>query len=165
MTFTSDRRFTQPVNLFDSVSVARNAFKQLSSDDHLGLLWVVYENMGGPITPAATGSARLQFAQGLLTQVKSLSHDDQLQFMRDLVEQRNTPMTRSYGVLTNNTKLAFWFQLAEMMQAGTVIGVPESYQLSRSARDVYGTIAALEFGQQISLLRQIVTKMGYDPLG
>ena len=164
MTFTSDRRFTQSVNLFDSVSVARNAFNQLSTDDQLDLLWVVYENMGGPITPAATGSARLQFAQGLLTQVKALSHDEQLQFMRDLADRRNTPMTRSYGVLTNNTKLAFWFQLAELMKAGVVIGVPTRYQLSSSARQVFGTIAALEFGQQISLLRQVVTQMGYDPL-
>ena len=165
MTFTSDRILTQPINLFDAVSVARNAFNQLSTDDKLGLLWVVYENMGGPITPAATGAARLQFAQGLLTQVKELSHDEQLEFMRDLANKSNTPMTRSYGVLTNNTKLAFWFQLAEMMRAGTVVGVPANYQLSRKASEVFSTIASLEFGQQISLLRQVVTKMGYDPIG
>lgn len=164
MTFTSDRLLTQPINLFDAVSVARKAFSQLSTDDKLGLLWVVYENMGGPITPAATGAARLQFAQGLLTQVKSLSHDEQLAFMRDLVDHANTPMTRSYGVLTNNTKLAFWFQLAEMMQSGAVIGVPDSYRLSRKANEVFGTISALEFGQQIAFLRQVVTKMGHDPL-
>lgn len=164
MTFTSDRISTQSINLFDAVSVACNAFNQLSTDDKLGLLWVVYENMGGPITPAATGAARLQFAQGLLTQLKALSYEEQLEFMRDLTNQRNTPMTRSYGVFTNNTKLAFWFQLAEMMRSGAVVGVPKGYQLSRNASQVFGSIMTLEFGQQIAFLRKVVMNMGYDPL-
>ncbi|MEM9216966.1 MAG: orange carotenoid protein N-terminal domain-containing protein [Cyanobacteria bacterium P01_F01_bin.150] len=165
MTFTSDRILTQSINLFDAVSVAYKAFSQLSADDKLGLLWVVYENMGGSVTPAATGAARLQFAQGLLTQVKELGHDAQLEFMRGLVDRQNTSMTRSYGVLTSNTKLAFWYQLAEMMRMGTVVNVPAGYQLSRDARKVFGMITVLEFGQQISFLRKVATKMGHDPLG
>lgn len=164
MTFTTDRVFGQSTVSFDAVEVALAAFGSLNVDDKLGLLWEIYKSMGNMVTPAAVGAARLQFAQGLLEQVKSLSHDEQLQFMRDLANQYATPMTRAYGVLTNNTKLAFWYQLAELMQSGAVVPVPNGYKLSRAALDVFNKVVNLEFGQQIAVLRRIVIPMGFDPL-
>ena len=162
MTFTTDRIASLPISL-EPVPVALAAFNRLSTDEKLGLLWVIYDNMGGAITPAATGAARLQFTQGLLEEVKALDSDRQLEFMRDLVDRRNTDLTRIYGLLTNNTKLAFWYQLAELMRMGEVIQVPATYQLSGEASLLYGSIAALEFNQQITLLRQAVISMGFDP--
>ncbi|MEM6869053.1 MAG: orange carotenoid protein N-terminal domain-containing protein [Cyanobacteria bacterium P01_C01_bin.121] len=139
-------------------------FAQLSTDEKLGLLWFVYEQMGkGSVTPAATGAARLQFAEGLLGKIKALSADEQLSFMQDLVEKRNTPLTRAYGLLTNNTKLAFWYQLAECMRLGDVIAVPAGYILPYKASILYKRILGLQFGEQISVLRQAVVDMGYDP--
>ncbi|MEO0949597.1 MAG: orange carotenoid protein N-terminal domain-containing protein [Cyanobacteria bacterium J06641_5] len=164
MTFTTDRASSQPISLLESVPAAIAAFERLSADDKLGLLWVIYKKMeSGSITPAATGAARLQFAEGLLEQVKALEADAQLNFMRDLINRQNTPLTRAYGVLSNNTKLAFWYRLSELMQSGEVIGVPAYYQISRPARDVYQRIVSLVFGQQITILRKVVVKMGYDP--
>ncbi|MGK7889716.1 MAG: orange carotenoid protein N-terminal domain-containing protein [Leptolyngbyaceae cyanobacterium] len=164
MTFTTDRVLGQSAVSFDAVGQVVEAFNRLTVNDRLGVLWEVYKDMGNGVTPAATGAARLQFAQGLLDQVKQLSHAEQLDFMGDLVNGYSTPMTRAYGILTNNTKLAFWYQLAEMMQSGDVIPVPASYQLSDSALQVFTRIVALEFGQQIAALRRIVIPMGYDPL-
>ena len=164
MTFTTANILGQSTGLADPVSAVISLFNRLSTDEKLGVLWFIYEEMGrGAVTPAATGAARLQFAEGLLTQVKDLSPSEQLAFMRDLVNQSRTPMTRAYGVLTNNTKLAFWYQLAELMKLGEVIDVPSTYKLSRSASNVYSRIVALEFGQQITILRQAVIGMGYDP--
>ncbi len=163
MTFTTNTFSSQSVSLFDSVSAAVASFNRLSTDEKLGVLWFIYKEMGGAVTPAATGAARLQFAEGLLEQVKTFSPSEQLTFMRDLVNQARTPMTRAYGVLTNNTKLAFWYQLAELMKSGDVIEVPSTYKLSRSASEVYSRILALEFGQQITVLRKAVINMGYDP--
>ena len=163
MTFTTSRISSQLPNLNDSVPAVLALFNSLSTDEKLGVLWFIYEEMGGMVTPAATGAARLQFAEGLLSDVKALSANDQLAFMRNLITKERTPMTRAYGVLTNNTKLAFWYQLAELMKAGEVIGVPTNYKLSRDASDVYRRIVALEFGQQITILRQAVLAMGYDP--
>ena len=164
MTFTATQSFTSFDSSLDSVTNASLAFERLSTDEKLGLLWKIYDNMGGMITPAATGAATLHFAQGLLNQVKSLTPDQQLGFMRDLVTRTSTELTRSYGVLTNNTKLAFWFQLAEMMRAGTVIQVPDTFALSSAANTVFNQVAMLEFNQQITLLRKAVVAMGYDPL-
>lgn len=140
------------------------AFRQLTTDDQLGLLWTLYRNMGRSITPAAPGAARLQFAQGLLEQVKAMPHTLQLQFMRDLIEQKNTPETRAYGVLTNNTKLAFWYQLAVLMEDGTVVPVPDYYKMSNAATQLFGDISRLDFGQQITVMRQVAVGMGVDPL-
>ena len=163
MTFTANQAFTSFDTSLDAVSNASLAFNRLSTDEQLGLLWKIYDNMGGMVTPAATGASTLHFAQGLLDKVQSLSHDDQLNFMRDLVNRTNTDLTRAYGVLTNNTKLAFWFQLAEMMRAGEVVPVPKFYALPAAAKAVLNQIVQLEFNQQITLLRKSVVSMGYDP--
>ncbi|WP_278002696.1 orange carotenoid protein N-terminal domain-containing protein [Nodosilinea sp. LEGE 06152] len=146
------------------VSSAIAAFKGLATDEQLGLLWVLYDNMGRAITPAAPGAARLQFAEGLLTQVRTMKPAEQLQFMRDLVEGKSTSATRAYGVLTNNTKLAFWYQLAEDMRTGAVIAVPDYYRLGSDAVAVFGQISKLDFNQQLTVLRQAVVAMGVDPM-
>lgn len=164
MKIITDAISSQSAGVLAPVPSTLETFAQLSTDEKLGLLWCVYEEMGkGSVTPAATGAARLQFAEGLLEQVKALSANAQLSFMRDLVERRNTPLSRAYGVLTNNTKLAFWYQLAELMRSGDVIAVPTSYSLPYRARNVYERIIGLNFGEQISVLRQAVIAMGYDP--
>lgn len=150
-----------PGNVVESTIAA---IRQLTTDDQLGLLWTLYKNMGGSITPAAPGAARLQFAEGLLEQVKAMPHSSQLQFMRDLVENQRTPETRAYGVLTNNTKLAFWYQLAVLMTSGSVIPVPEYYKLSGTALRLFTDVSRLDFGQQITVMRQAVVDMGFDPL-
>lgn len=166
MTYTLDKTGSTIVSPASAVVPnAIAAFQGLRTDEKLGLLWVIYENMGRAITPAAPGAARLQFAEGLLNQVKAMPHSVQLQFMRDLVEKKCTPETRAYGILTNNTKLAFWFQLAELMRTGEVVPMPDYYQLPTAASEVFGQISKLEFGQQITFLRQAVVNMGVDPLG
>jgi hypothetical protein len=164
MTYTINTQVKVSSPATAAVANVVSAFNALSVDEQLGLLWVLYENMGRSITPAAPGAARMQFAEGLLAEVRALPQQDQLQFMRDLVNRKNTPMTRAYGVLTNNTKLAFWYQLAEDMRNGLVIPVPSYYKLSQAASGVFGSISRLDFNQQITVMRQAVVSMGVDPL-
>jgi hypothetical protein len=152
---------TQPV---DAVPTTTALIQSLSVDDQLALLWFAYTEIGRSITPAAPGAARLQLAEGLLEQIKKMSHSEQLQVMRELVTQTNTPISRSYGILSVNTKLAFWYQLAEMMKQGFVVPVPAGYQMSRDAEKALETLQQLDFGQQITVLRNTVVDMGVDPL-
>ena len=84
--------------------------------------------------------------------------------MRDLVAGVNNHLTRAYGVLSSNNKLAFWYQLAEWMRSGEVIPTPEDFQLSARATAILNKVVALEFNQQIAVLRLIVGKMGIGPL-
>ena len=152
-------------NIYAAVPKAVEAIQSLSIDDQLGLLWVLYENMGGLVTPAASGATeRIRLAGTLVYEVANLPLEEQLQFMRDLIAGKNTPLTRSYGLLSSNNKLAFWYQLAEWMRSGDVITMPESYRLSVRATTVLDKIVALDFNQQIAVLRLVVGKMGINPL-
>jgi hypothetical protein len=169
MTFTSDSASTRlsPFNSSiqaDAVTSTTSVFQSLSVDDQLAVLWYAYTEMGRSITPAATGAARLQLAEGLLNQIKQMSHSEQLQVMRDLAGKKNTQFTRSYGILSANTKLAFWYELSELMVKGYVVPVPADYQISRDGFQVLEAIKELDFGQQITVLRRVVSEMGVDPL-
>lgn len=160
--------FSNPFALNPQVANAVPAttalFNRLSVDQKLAALWVIYTELGKSITPAATGAARLQFAEGLLNQIKQMPQNEQLQAMRDIANKVSNPVSRAYGVLTNNTKLAFWYQLAVWMEDGSVIPVPESYKLSREANQLMASLRQLEMNQQITVLRNAVINMGVDPL-
>ena len=143
MTFTSDSastRFNYSTQTDDAVASTTAVFKALNVDDQLAMLWYTYTEMGRSITPAATGAARLQLAEGLLNQIKQMSHPEQLQVMRDLAAQINTPISRAYSIFSANTKLAFWYELSELMLKGVVIPVPAGYQLSRDGARVLETL-------------------------
>jgi hypothetical protein len=106
----------------------------------------------------------LQLAEGILNQIKQMPHTQQLEVMRDLAANRNTQISRSYGIWSANTKLAFWYELSELMVKGLVVPMPPSYQPSRDVVQVLEAIKQLEFGQQITVLRNAVVDMGVDPL-
>ena len=166
MTYTLDSAFSFSSNAqltVDAVASTTAQIKRLSVDDQLAMLWFAYTEIGRSITPAAPGAARLQFAEGLLNQIKQMPHQEQLKAMRDIANRVGTPISRSYGVLSTNTKLAFWYQLAEMMAEGVVIPVPEGYKMSRQASQALASMTQLEFGQQITVLRKVVADMGTDP--
>lgn len=148
----------------NTVEGVTEQFQRLATDQKLGLLWFAYTELGKSLTAAAPGAARLQFAQGLLEQFKAMSYPEQMQAMRDIANKVNTPISRSYGVLTKNTKLAFWYILAELMAEGTVIPIPEYYRLDEKALQVLDNLTRLEFNQQITVMRNIVVDMGVDPL-
>lgn len=135
-------------------------FKQLSTDEKLGLLWVIYKNMGGAITPAAPGAATPQFTKTLLDQIKQLEQKQQLEFMRDLVERNSTDYTQQYKGFTTDNKLVFWYQLAVLMTEGEVIPVPREYSLENKASQLFNTITTLDFNSQITVLRDAVIDMG-----
>ncbi len=147
----------EPINLLERTT---KAYEALSADEKLGLLWVIYDNMGGSITPAAPGAADVQFTKTLLDEVRSMNSEAQLNFMRDLVDRRGTDHTQRYVAYTNDNKLVFWYELAELMRTGDVIPVPEGYQLSAAAARVFNDVVTLDFNEQITLLRHTVLEMG-----
>jgi Orange carotenoid protein, N-terminal len=168
MTFSAQRFANPYVSGYnaEAVPTVTKQLKSLGVDDQLAALWYIYTEMGKSITPAAPGAARLQLAEGLLQRIKNAPHAEQLQIMQDLVASRKTPESRAYGVLSVNTKLAFWYELAEWMRRGIVVPMPSDYRY-RFPTDGTRAIAALsqlEMNQQITVLRNLVAEMGVDPL-
>jgi len=155
MTFT-------PISSYDQ---GKQAFKGLNVDDQLGLLWFVYTRLGSSITPAAPGASGSEIAQGLFNQVKELPHEQQLQVMRDIASNANTLISREYGSLSPETKLAFWYFLAQGMENGTIIPMPPDYELPQQGKNLLMQIESMDFNEQIDFLRGAVLPMGAEARG
>ncbi|MHC5675197.1 orange carotenoid protein N-terminal domain-containing protein [Nostoc sp.] len=140
------------------------AWQKLDVDQQLALFWFIYKEIGGSITPAAPGAstASPEIAEGLFNQVKELSHEQQLQVQRDLINKVDTLISREYGSLGDTTKLLFWYRLSQGMENGTIIPIPDDYQLSSESKALFGRIQGLEFEQQITLFRDYVSPMGAE---
>ncbi len=155
------------------------AWQKLDADQQLALFWFIYKEMGSSITPAAPGASTVspEIAEGLFNQVKELSHEQQLQVQRDLINKVDTQISREYGSLGDTTKpqisreygslgdttkLLFWYRLSQGMEDGTIIPLPDDYQLSSESKDLFGRIQGLAFEQQITVFRDYVSPMGAE---
>ncbi|MBD6620199.1 Orange carotenoid protein [Komarekiella sp. 'clone 1'] len=141
------------------------AWQKLDVDQQLALFWFIYKEMGSSITPAAPGAstASPEIAEGLFNQVKELSHEEQLQLQRDLINKADSQLSRQYGSLGDTTKLLFWYRLSQGMDNGTIIPVPSDYQLPLEAEALFNKIQVIPFEQQITLFRDYVAPMGAEP--
>ncbi|MBW4610199.1 MAG: Orange carotenoid protein [Hassallia sp. WJT32-NPBG1] len=141
------------------------AWQGLDVDDQLALFWFVYKEMGSSVTPAAPGASTVstEIAEGLFNQVKELSHEEQLQLQRDLINGVDNQLTREYGSLGETTKLLFWYRLAQGMDNATIIPMPANYQLSSGSQQLLDKIKQLAFEQQITLFRDYVAPFGAEP--
>lgn len=155
MATTNDETITQVVKAFQSLGV----------DEQLALFWFIYKEMGNSITPAAPQASTVSpdIAEGLYNQIKEKSHDEQLQFQRDLINNADTEYTRMYGSMSDTTKLLVWYRLAQGMDSGTIIPMPPNYELSAEAKKVLEQVKGLEFEQQITTMRDYVSPMGAEP--
>lgn len=140
-----------------------NNFTALNIDDKLAFLWFVYKKMGQSITPAAPGAAETEIAEGLYNQVKELSHQEQLEVQRNLFTGKDTLISREYGSLSDNTKLLFWYRLAQGMEAEVIIPMPENYELGNKAKQLLSNLESINFEQQITFLRKVVSLAGTEP--
>jgi Orange carotenoid protein, N-terminal len=142
-----------------------SAFTALPTDQQLGLLWFIYKEVGKSITPAAPGAstAAPTIAEGLFKQVAEMSHEEQLQIQRDLVEHKNNLVSREYGALSDTTKLLFWYLLAQGMDRTEIIPMPDNYALESQSAQCLQQLQQLEHAQQITVLRDLVAGMGVDP--
>jgi hypothetical protein len=143
------------------------AWQALDADDQLALFWFIYKEMGSSITPAAPAASTVspEIAEGLFNQVKELSHEEQLQLQRDLINGVDNQLTREYGSLGETTKLLFWYRLAQGMDNATIIPVPDSYKLSSEPQELLNKVKQLGFEQQITLFRDYVAPFGAEPKG
>jgi hypothetical protein len=165
MTYTIEQasRIFPETRSADVVPALTARFNLLNAEDQLALIWYAYLEMGTTITIAAPGAARMQFAEPTLNQIKQMSFKEQSQVMCDLANRTDTPISRTYSIWSSNIKLGFWYQLGVWMEQGLVAPIPEGYQLSANAAALLDAIKRIESGQQITVLRNLVVDMGFDP--
>ena len=146
-----------------NVGRALSSYGNLSTDEKLAFLWYVYTKMGTSVTPAAPGAAADEIVEGLYNQVKDLSHEEQLDIQRKIIESQDSMISREYGSFSENSKLYFWYRLAQGMETGTIVPMPDNYQASGSTTELLSQIEAMEFDQQITFLRDAVVGAGAEP--
>ncbi len=141
-----------------------DAFNALSTDQKLAMLWYVYKEVGKSITPAAPGATKASpaIAEGLFQQVLAMSHEEQLQVQRDIIEGKDVLVSREYSALSDSTKLLFWYILAQGMERTEIIPMPADYKLESAAEQCMHQLQALEYAEQISVLREFVAPMGNE---
>jgi hypothetical protein len=139
--------------------------RKLNVDEQLALFYFIYKEMGDSITPAAPGASTVSpaIADGLFNQVKELSHDEQLQLQRDLINNADTVHSREYGSMSDTTKLLFWYRLAQGMDANTIIPMPAGYEISSQSKELIDKVKQLDFSVQMELFRDYVAPMGAEP--
>lgn len=120
--------------------------------------------MGDSVTPAAPGAASPKIAEGLFEQVQQQSQEEQLETMREIARcDQDNLISREYGSLSANSKLAFWYALALGMDNGSVIPMPDQYDLSDQGQELLAAIETMDFEAQITVLRNAVVDMGAEP--
>ena len=163
--FTLDRatRIFPETQSADVVPALTARYNLLSAEDQLALIWYAYLEMGKTITIAAPGAARMQFAEPMLNRIRGMNFAEQSQVMCDLANHADTELARWYASWSVNIKLGFWYQLGEWMEQGLVAPIPAGYQLSANAAAVLESLKTIDKGQQITVLRNFVVDMGFDP--
>jgi len=68
----------------------------------------------GSITTLRSKTVGTDIAEGLFNQIKDMSHDQQLQLQRDLINKADNEYTRMYGSMSDTTKLLVWYRLAQV---------------------------------------------------
>jgi hypothetical protein len=105
----------------------------------------------------------MALARPTLDEILAMSFDEQTKVMCDLAAKINSPISARYAYWSVNVKLCFWYELGEFMRQGKVAPIPQGYRLSANANSVLEAVKKVEQGQQITLLRNFVVDMGYDP--
>lgn len=130
----------------------------LGVEEQLAVLWYVYRDfVKDNITPEAERpEENLTEAEELVEQVKQMSDEDQLQVQRDLIIGKDGAEFQIYKDYSSNQKLFFWYYLAQEMERGNVIKVPDDYMLPPDAQQLLETVNELEFSQKLVFIKDAV---------
>ncbi len=149
MTFATD----------DITKQSLEAFGRFDVDTQLGLLWFGYKDIKEQLTPANATSAQ-ETAEALFHTIQALPPEQQLQAQRDIASRADTDISRSYSSLSSSAKLDIWLRLAQGMDQGTVIQVPDDYELPSETKEFVDMVKQLDFEQRINFMRSAVIAMG-----
>ncbi len=149
MTFTTD----------DITKRTLDRFQQFDVDTQLALLWYGYLDIKDQLTPGTQPTVE-DPARAVFDQIKTLSHEEQMQAQRDIISRTNSHYSQAYSALSSSGKLFLWLLLGQGMEEGTVIQVPENYELPGETNEFVEMVTGLEFEQRLNFMRSAVVEMG-----
>ena len=143
----------------DSIKGPLEKFNKFDADTKLALLWYGYLDLKEDLTPNPPNDVD-ELGHTLFNTVKSMSKEDQLQAQRDIVNSTSTDISKEYGALSSPGALEFWMLLAQGMEAGSIINVPDDYELPAETNDFVESVKELDFEEKVNFTRNAVVEMG-----
>ena len=122
-------------------------FKSCSADEKLAILARLYHHIGEERIENPDDNKESDSSLELYNKLKGQSNDQQLQFMRDVVSNESNDLTSEYNQLSDTTKIATWYRLAQGMTDNSVVDVPDDYQLTGDAEEIARNIGSISFEQ------------------
>jgi hypothetical protein len=145
MTYAPDKA-TQP---------ALEIFKRFDVDTQLALLWFGYLDVKEQLQPAPPESVEAP-GKAVFDLIQNLSHEEQLQAQRDLLQGADNEISKAYNAISPNGRLYVWLLLSKGIEDGSIIPVPSDYQLPSETDEFVAEIKKLEFEQRVSFLLNVV---------
>jgi hypothetical protein len=134
---------------------ALELFKNFDTDTKLALLWFGYLDIKDSLNPAPPNSVEVA-GNTLYNRIRTLSHQEQLQAQRDMIESADNEIGHLYRSLDSSARMESWLLLARGMEEGTIIGMPSDYQLPEQTQEFVRAISGLEFEERINFTRSAV---------
>ncbi|MFE4105766.1 orange carotenoid protein N-terminal domain-containing protein [Almyronema epifaneia] len=147
----------------DAVKQAIKLFQNFDADTQLAVLWYGYLDIKDQLSPAPAHSAEVT-GTAVYDRIKALDPNQQLQAQRDIANHADTPISREYGALSSSGKLEVWLLLAQGIESGDIIAVPDDYKLPEKTETLVNTIQSTDFEQRINFTRSVVDEMGFSPV-
>jgi hypothetical protein len=145
----------------DAVKEPLKQFENFDADTQLALLWYGYLDIKDQLSPNPDHKTD-DISRAIFDKVIALSKQDQLQAQRDIANRADTAISREYGAASPSAKLEFWLLLAQGMESGDIINVPDDYQLPDHTQEFANQVKELDFEERVNFVRNAVTKMGLN---
>ncbi len=140
-----------------TVQKAIDTFRQYDVDTQLALLWYGYLDLKDELHPAPGPSVTAP-AQAVYDAICDRPQQEQLQAQRDLLVGTNKDISRQYTALAPNGRLEVWLLLAQGMESGDIIGMPQDYKLPSETDNFTNQVKQLNFEQRVSFMMNSVIR-------
>ncbi len=159
---------------------ALSAFISLEIDERLAALASLYSQIAKTVPANAIEGLPKEGAADLVTKIQQLSPEDQLSTLRTLLPAEKTDKdavvldpnpskalaelvtgggtklpTEEYGALKAESKLAFWYLLAQRL-GSNIVGQPGEYKPTQQATQVLNSLESFKTEELVAFLKQVV---------
>jgi Orange carotenoid protein, N-terminal len=160
----------------NAMTEAKSNFFQLEMDDRLAVLASLYTQVAGTVPADAFLAMPEKGGADLVKEVQHLSGEEKLFALRDILaadrnDQDETMLdpnpskalgellkggtkvhTGKYGAMKSESKLGFWYQLAQSMGSS----IPTDYKPSSQATELVNSLKSMSTEDLVSFLTKVV---------
>jgi Orange carotenoid protein, N-terminal len=133
------------------LEAAISKFQALDANDKLDVLAQLYGEIAAEVAPTiAQNNVVDDNATNLVKEIQQLSSEQQVEALRSLVSGKQTSGYQSLGA---DSKLFFWFQLAQNL-GKSVVGIPADHMPSEEAAGVLDLVGTPQVEDLVSFLKK-----------